>query len=179
MRSHYRRRRASATSIFGPRAWRLALPIALCLVAVSAAACGGSEDDRARESATSKAASSSSGAAAELCALFTPSIQTRIDSGITAVLAEAERESTEPSGAAFVQRFTAGSEWVELRYEEAGTDASGLSKIGDALATDGVRRSRATLQDRSIDVVANASDPAGISTWHASLVGAGALAPVR
>lgn len=150
--------------------WHLVFAtVAITLVAMALAGCSDSPAADADSTAPAPAGD-------DICALLTPSATAAVEEGMTSVLSGAELESSGAEGADCVQRFTSGDSWVELTYRDAtGADDEGFSPLGETLLTDGARTSRAVLDDLTIDVVADTSDPAGISTWDASLVGAGAL----
>ncbi|MCP3988138.1 MAG: hypothetical protein GY724_03625 [Actinomycetia bacterium] len=114
--------------------------------------------------------------AGDLCGVLTPSVVLEIEAGMVEVLADAVLETTEDTGTSCVQRFTAGADWIELTYQDAGDDDTGFENIGETLTTDGLQTSRVDLANRTVEVVAMTSDPAAMSTWDASLVAVFALA---
>lgn len=107
------------------------------------------------------------------CAIVGPEATIRVGSALTEVLPGAAL--TGVNGPGCVQRYTAGADWIELRFEPATGDGDGLFPVTDELSTNGLDTTRVQLADGAVDVTAAASDPAGISTWDASLAGAGAL----
>ncbi|MCP3910849.1 MAG: hypothetical protein GY713_07855 [Actinomycetia bacterium] len=113
--------------------------------------------------------------AGDLCAVLTPSVVAEIEVAITEVMANAVPETTEDTGNTCVQRFTAGADWIELTYQDAGDDDTGFNSLGETLRTDGIGTSRVDLANRTVEVLATTSDPAAISTWDASLVAVVAL----
>ena len=138
------------------RTFATAIAAILALVAVS---CNESADD-----------------AGDLCGVLTPSVVAQIEASMASVLTDAVLETTEDAGTTCVQRFTAGADWIELTYQDAGDDDTGFAGLGETLATDGFQTSRVDLANRTVEVVAMTSDPASISTWDASLVAVFALA---
>lgn len=78
---------------------------------------------------------------------------------------------------ACVQRFTSGESWVEVRLIDGDNyDGDELLEMNDTLATDGIDTSRAKLATGDVVAIATSSNPAGISTWDASLAAVAALA---
>ncbi len=138
------------------RTFATAIAAMLALVTVS---CGESADD-----------------VGDLCGVLTPLVVAEIEVSMAEVLTDAVLETTEHAGTTCVQRFTAGADWIELTYQDAGDDDTGFDNIDETLATDGLQTSRVDLANRTVEVVAMASDPATISTWDASLVAVFALA---
>ncbi len=93
------------------------------------------------------------------------------------MLAGAVLESTDATGDACRQRYGANTAWLELTFRTAGPDDDGFFPVTDAVTTDGVRISRIILDDLTVQVEADTSDPAAISTWDASIAGVHALDP--
>lgn len=133
---------------------------AVAVLLLLASACGGGDDDAAGDPDT------------DPCELVTPAIQTTVEEGIGSVLSGAVPESPAAAGGDCVQRFTAGDDWVELTFRIADGDDAGFQQVADGLATDGVQTTRVEVDGDWVEVVASTSDPASISTWDASLVGA-------
>ncbi|MEM7337152.1 MAG: hypothetical protein AAF467_00820 [Actinomycetota bacterium] len=129
------------------------------------------------DSASSERDASASTAAetSDPCASLTPDVTAGIAAGLDVVLAGASHTSTEAAGDACVVRYTSDADWVELRFQPATGDNDQLFPISDAVSTDGARLTRVTQASGSTDVIADASDPASISTWDASIAGASAL----
>lgn len=148
--------------------------VVVILLSVLAAACGSSEADETAQGDEAEEADQGE----NLCDLFTDAALLSLDDGMDATLSGATRDSIEQAGATCQIRYSSGDAFIELIAHPEGTiPTDGFLPLGTEITTDGATMSTAQTESGVIIVQASTSDPAGISTWDASLAGAGALLP--
>lgn len=115
-------------------------------------------------------------ATADPCALLTAEVTSSLDDSMPAMLSGVEPVSTNAVGDTCVRRYESGDDWIEVAFSAADDSLlDELLPVNDVILTDGGTRSVARTAAGNVLVTAATSNPAGISTWDASLAGASAL----
>lgn len=142
------------------------------LLALVAAACGSGDAAEGAADGESEQASGSN----ELCDLFDESASESLALGIDATLQGAAQESIGAVGDTCVIEFVAGEQSVTLTiHPEGAVPTDQFVEATPGVTTDGATMSTAETESGVVIIEASTSDPAGISTWDASLAGAFAL----